>query len=65
MRLKSHPEKACKVMVAREAAASKHREKCKKQKTPILMADPEKSPPSLCATVQIREFAGAAGFCRI
>jgi hypothetical protein len=43
-------------MVARAAAASKNRKKSKK---------PEKSkesPPPLCATVQIREFLGAAVF---
>jgi hypothetical protein len=41
-------------MVAREAAASKYREKCKKpkkKKTLYLYGDPEESHPPLCATV--------------
>jgi hypothetical protein len=29
------------------------------------MGHPEGSPPPLCATVQVREFLGAAGFCQI
>jgi hypothetical protein len=33
--LKPHLEKACKVMVARAAAASKYRKKCKKPEKPM------------------------------
>jgi hypothetical protein len=46
------------------AAASKYRAKCKKPQKPILMGDSKESPPP-CATVQIREFQGTAGFCQI
>jgi hypothetical protein len=52
-------------MVARAAAAYKCREKCKNPEKPILVGDPEESLPPLCATVQIREFLGAAGFCQM
>jgi hypothetical protein len=52
-------------MVARVAAASKYREKCKKPEKPILVGGPLESPTPLCATVQIREFLGAAAFCQI
>jgi hypothetical protein len=45
--LKPHLEKPCKVMVAREAAASKYRDKCKKPGIPILVRDPEESPSLL------------------
>jgi hypothetical protein len=38
--LKPHLEEACRVMVARVAAASKCREKCKKPEKPILSGDP-------------------------
>jgi hypothetical protein len=38
--LKLHLEKACKVMVARVAAAFKYRGKCKKPEKPILMGGP-------------------------
>jgi hypothetical protein len=34
-------------MVAREAAASKYRDKCKKPGIPILVRDPEESPSLL------------------
>jgi hypothetical protein len=37
----------------------------KSQKKPILMGDPEESPPPLCATIQIREFLGAVDFHQI
>jgi hypothetical protein len=67
MWLKPHLEKARKLMVARVAAASKYRGKCKQPEKPILMGCPEESPPHLphsrlCDTVQIREFLGASGF---
>jgi hypothetical protein len=40
MWLKPNPEKACRVMVAKVAAASKYREKCKNpKKNPILTVD--------------------------
>jgi hypothetical protein len=52
-------------MVARVAAVSKYREKCKRPKNSILMGDPEESPLPLCATIQIIEFLGATGFCQI
>jgi hypothetical protein len=58
-------EKACRVMVARVATASKCREKCKKPEEPIFVGDLEEFPLPLCATVQIRVFLGAAGFCWI
>jgi hypothetical protein len=41
MWLKSHLEEACSVIVARVAAASKYREKCKKPEKPVLAEDPE------------------------
>jgi hypothetical protein len=63
--LKPHLEETCRVMVARVVAASKYREKCKKPEKPKLAGDPEESPTPLCATIQIREFLGAAGFCWI
>jgi hypothetical protein len=44
--LKPHLEEACRVMVARLAAASKYREKCKKPEKHILAGNPkETSPP--------------------
>jgi hypothetical protein len=43
--LKPHLEKACRIMVARVAAASKCREKCKKLEKPILAGDPEETSP--------------------
>jgi hypothetical protein len=52
-------------MVARVAAASKYREKCKKPEKPILVGDPKDFLPCLCATVQIRKFLRATGFCQI
>jgi hypothetical protein len=51
-------------MVARVATASKCREKCKNLEKPILVGIPW-SPAPLCATVQIREFLGAIGFCQV
>jgi hypothetical protein len=60
MWLKPHLEKACRVMVARVAATSKFREKCKNPEKPILVGDAEESLPLFCATVQIRKFLGAA-----
>jgi hypothetical protein len=45
MWLKFHLEEACRVMVARVAAASKCREKCKKPEKPILVGEPEETPP--------------------
>jgi hypothetical protein len=61
------PKKSCKVIVARAAAASKNREKCKNPEKLILEEDPKEPlpPQPLCATVQIREFLGASGFCWI
>jgi hypothetical protein len=52
-------------MIARVAAASKCREKCKNSEKPTLVGDPEESLPPFCATIQIRDFLGAAGFCQI
>jgi hypothetical protein len=49
--LKSHLEKACRVMEARVAAASKYREKCKKQEKPTLAGGPQGDPTPSCATV--------------
>jgi hypothetical protein len=47
--LKPHLEKACRVMVARVAAASKYRGKCKKSENPILVGNSEESsPPLIC-----------------
>jgi hypothetical protein len=49
MWLKPHLEKAHKVMVARAAAASKYREKCKMPQKPILVGDPQGVPtPLMC-----------------
>jgi hypothetical protein len=49
---KGQPKEACRVMVAKVAAASKYREKCKKQKKSILTVNPEESLPSPpCVTV--------------
>jgi hypothetical protein len=45
MWLKSHLKKACKVIVARVATASKYREKCEKQEKPILVGGPNESLP--------------------
>jgi hypothetical protein len=36
-----------------------------KKKKPILVGDPKESLLPFCATAQIREFLGAAGFCWI
>jgi hypothetical protein len=52
-------------MVARSAAASEYRGKCKMPEKPILVGDPKESLSPLSATVQIREFLGASGFCWI
>jgi hypothetical protein len=52
-------------MVARTAAASNCRRKCKKPEKPILVGEPKESLSPLCATVQIRKFLGATGFCGI
>jgi hypothetical protein len=41
--LKPHLEKAGRVMIARAAAASKYREKCKKPEKPILVGTPRSS----------------------
>jgi hypothetical protein len=46
--LKPHLEKACRVMVARVAAASKCREKCKKPEKPITVGDPKEFHPLMC-----------------
>jgi hypothetical protein len=43
--LNLHPEEAGRVMVARVAAASTCRENCKKLEKPILVGDPEGTPP--------------------
>jgi hypothetical protein len=51
MWIKPNLEKPCRVMVAKAAAASKYREKCKKQKQtkPVLTVDPKGSlPPTMC-----------------
>jgi hypothetical protein len=45
---KAHLEKACRVLAAREAATSKCREKCKTPGKPILVGDPEETPPLMC-----------------
>jgi hypothetical protein len=45
--LKLHLEEACRVMVARMAAASKCREKCKKPEKPILAGDSKGTPTPL------------------
>jgi hypothetical protein len=45
MWLKLHLEKSCRIMVARVAAASKHREKCKNPEKPILEEDPKEALP--------------------
>jgi hypothetical protein len=46
--LKLHLEEACRVMVARMAAASKCREKCKKPEKPILAGNPKETlPPNM------------------
>jgi hypothetical protein len=45
--LKPQLEEACRVMVAKEAAASKCRGKCKKLEKPILVGDPEEFCPFL------------------
>jgi hypothetical protein len=37
--LKPYLEEACRAMIARVAAASKYREKCKKPEKPILVGD--------------------------
>jgi hypothetical protein len=52
-------------MISRAAAASKYSEKCKRPEKPMLVGEPKESLPPLCATVQIREFLGSAGFCWI
>jgi hypothetical protein len=46
--LKPHLEKACSVMVARVATASKYREKCKNPEKPILVENPEDPLPPMC-----------------
>jgi hypothetical protein len=43
--LKPHLEKACRVMVARVAAASKYWEKFKNPEKPILVGDPKETLP--------------------
>jgi hypothetical protein len=45
MWLKPHLKKACRVMVARVATASKCREKCKKAEKPILVGESKETPP--------------------
>jgi hypothetical protein len=46
--LKPHLEKACRIMVARMAAASKCREKCEKPEKPILAGNPKETlPPNM------------------
>jgi hypothetical protein len=48
-------------MIARGKQLPSTGKKCKKPEKPILVGDPkEESPPHLYATVQIREFLGAA-----
>jgi hypothetical protein len=43
-------------MVARAAAASEHREKCKKLEKPILVGDHEESPPPYLPLYRIQNF---------
>jgi hypothetical protein len=45
MWLKPHIKEACRVMVARVAAAPKCRENCKKPEKPTLVGYPEETPP--------------------
>jgi hypothetical protein len=53
MWLKLHLEK---VMVARVAAASKYREKCKNPEKPILVGDPEESLPPFVPLFRLENF---------
>jgi hypothetical protein len=52
-------------MVARVAAASKYREKCKKPEKTCISGGFWGVLTLLCATVQIRNFLEATGFCGI
>jgi hypothetical protein len=54
--LKSHLVEACRVTVARVAAASMYREKCKKPENPILVGDPEESPPPYVPLYRLENF---------
>jgi hypothetical protein len=56
MWLKPHLEKACRVMVARAAAASKYRGKCKKPEKSILVGDPKESPPPYVPLYKLENF---------
>jgi hypothetical protein len=59
---KAHLEKACRIIVARTAASSKYREKCKRPEKPILMGDPEESPHPYVTLYRLK-YLGAEGFC--
>jgi hypothetical protein len=56
MWLKPHLEKACRVMVARAAAPSKYRGKCKKPEKSILVGDPKESLPPYVPLYKLKNF---------